>query len=305
MELYSRSSLGMFVSLAIVVLGADNATAARGRHCRKRPMNCYPVHRCLECCAASCRQCYAASQAPEIVEVPKHISRVLARGSVRLPKTGETYAYTEVDDPGTEPELHEELARKLSPADRLAASNSEEFMGHDRRIAKTSIADASVENVGGLAAVLNSLPTDHAMLNHDPEITEHEDSDRGEEESRNVHFTAYLYATKKEDDNDYHLILGTTASPNHSRFMTAEVSGLPRTGPDRARLKVPRKAFQDEFADSPIGAQYRKFSNPIPVEVTGSLFFDVDHRAGVVGPEGLKPKTAWEVHPVTEIVFEP
>jgi hypothetical protein len=40
------------------------------------------------------------------------------------------------------------------------------------------------------------------------------------------------------------------------------------------------------------------------VKVTGSLFFDVDHKAGSVGPTGMRPKTAWEIHPVSDIQFE-
>jgi hypothetical protein len=38
--------------------------------------------------------------------------------------------------------------------------------------------------------------------------------------------------------------------------------------------------------------------------VTGSLFFDVDHPAGAVGPQGHRPQTAWEIHPISSIAFE-
>jgi hypothetical protein len=37
------------------------------------------------------------------------------------------------------------------------------------------------------------------------------------------------------------------------------------------------------------------------VLIEGSLFFDIDHAAGVVGPEGKRPKKAWEIHPITKI----
>ena len=39
--------------------------------------------------------------------------------------------------------------------------------------------------------------------------------------------------------------------------------------------------------------------------VCGSLFYDISHSPGTVGPQGLRPGTAWEIHPVTSIVFEP
>lgn len=221
---------------------------------------------------------------------------------------GTRYATWETDDPGSEEEFARELAeelRRMSPADRLAAANTENFIGHDRKAAKTSIATADVESFDDLRDLLGSLPDDEAMLNHNPPITEDEGSDRVDEEERNVSIACYLFATKKEADNDYHLILGEVGSHGPHSLMTAEVSGLPRTGPTRTRLKIPREAFQEYFADQPIGSRYRVFDPPIPVKVTGSLFFDVDHPAGAVGPTGMRPRTAWEIHPVTEITLEP
>jgi hypothetical protein len=41
--------------------------------------------------------------------------------------------------------------------------------------------------------------------------------------------------------------------------------------------------------------------------VEGALFFDVDHAAGVVGPTQptpMRPKTAWEIHPVTNVKLQ-
>jgi hypothetical protein len=37
------------------------------------------------------------------------------------------------------------------------------------------------------------------------------------------------------------------------------------------------------------------------VTVEGSLFYDVDHAPGAVGPRDMKPTTAWEIHPITQI----
>jgi hypothetical protein len=39
------------------------------------------------------------------------------------------------------------------------------------------------------------------------------------------------------------------------------------------------------------------------VRIEGSLFFDVDHAAGAVGPANMKPKSAWEMHPITKITL--
>jgi hypothetical protein len=43
---------------------------------------------------------------------------------------------------------------------------------------------------------------------------------------------------------------------------------------------------------------------PTHVQVTGSLLYDIDHAAGAVGPTGHRPKSAWEIHPVTSIQGE-
>lgn len=54
-----------------------------------------------------------------------------------------------------------------------------------------------------------------------------QNSPRAAEKQRNVTVTAYLYATKKETDNDFHLLIGDNPNGGDGRFMTAEVSGLP------------------------------------------------------------------------------
>ena len=86
--------------------------------------------------------------------------------------------------------------------------------------------------------------------------------------------------------------------------MNAEISGLPQ-GAFRKPLTIPRQAFKDYFGANIPGRSYSVFDSPIPVTVTGSLFYDIDHKPGVVGPGDLKPQTSWEIHPVSTITFEP
>ena len=93
--------------------------------------------------------------------------------------------------------------------------------------------------------------------------------------------------------------------------MNSEITGLPLGGPNRERLRVPRQALKDFLGEwhLTIGTSaYLRFEDPVPVRVTGSLFYDIDHLPGVVGsfkPPQRVPATAWEIHPITEIVFEP
>src|SRR5258708_4707522 len=75
---------------------------------------------------------------------------------------------------------------------------------HDRGRAKTTFADAPVEFFAGLGSLIVSLPPDEYMA----QVTQTDwDFDRIPEEVRNVQVTGYLFAVKKESDNDYHLVI--------------------------------------------------------------------------------------------------
>jgi hypothetical protein len=131
-------------------------------------------------------------------------------------------------------------------------------------------------------------------------------SDRVKDEKRNVQVTGHIYAFKKESDNDYHVILGNAPDAATAQFLNVEVSGIPVGGTmaNRSTLVGVRKEFKDAFGLGPNGpAGYTRLDPPVPVRISGSLFWDVDHAPGVVGPTGLRPKTAWEIHPVSQIEF--
>ncbi len=179
----------------------------------------------------------------------------------------------------------------------------EDFNGHDRKKAKTSIAIAPLETFANVRKLVNSLALEDEMLALD--ISKDAMSDRVAQEKRNVAVEGFIYAVKAEADHDFHVILGTDPGANPT-FLNVEVSGLPMGGPDRAKLKAARTSFKEFFGEhgSNFGSSYKKFNPPIPVRIEGSLFFDADHKAGVVGPAGMRPNTAWEIHPVTKIEFE-
>jgi hypothetical protein len=75
-------------------------------------------------------------------------------------------------------------------------------------------------------------------------ITTRCDEVRVAAEKRMVVVVGYLYAAKKEGDNDYHLILGSKSCSNPDCFMTAEVSGVPRIAKDRTVLARARSEFR-------------------------------------------------------------
>ena len=51
--------------------------------------------------------------------------------------------------------------------------------------------------------------------------------------------------------------------------------------------------------------KYTGWGDAVPVYVAGSLFYDTEHKPGVVGPAFARPKTSWEIYPISKILFEP
>ena len=269
--------LATLAASLVLILSVEEASA--GRHRRA----CYCPQPC--CVVVVCPQ---FAETPQVVTAP--------------PKTfvspkGRTHLLTltmERDD------FEKNQATSTSIT---GASDPEGFRGTDRQAAKLSVADAPSETFPDVAELIATLPSDDDMLGMG--ISRDATSDRVTEEKRNVVVTGFLYAVKHENDNDFHLIVGTDPDAGAVTYLNVEVSGLPPGGPNRAKLRAPRTAFKTFFSDQTFGSNYTKINPPVAVRISGSLFFDVDHRAGVVGPQGLRPNTAWEIHPATDITFEP
>ncbi len=240
-----------------------------------------------------------ATQGPPVATAPP--TGAAAPTPLVSAKSGKTYSVIRLGERDAAPEPF------VPPTGALAAASPDNFHGKDRGNAKTSLVDdpqpTTFSDLGSLLASSLLVPDDQ-MLDHQPPITKDVDDPRTPEEQHNVDVTAFLYASAKESDNDFHCIIGT-APDQTAGFFNVEVSALPVSGDFRQPLKDVRDAFKAFFGDSLPGSGYSKFDPPIPVHVKGSLFFDVDHKAGAVGPTGLKPATAWEIHPVSSIEFEP
>jgi hypothetical protein len=182
------------------------------------------------------------------------------------------------------------------------------YRGKARKAAKISIAEAEVETFEDIKDLIEILPAEEDMTSHQPPITTGAESGRVDEEKRNVRVSAFLYAASREDDNDFHLIVGRDPGLE-PMYMTMEMSGLPPQGSEHfSKLQAAREAYKEFFGDDLPGASYDFYEPPIPVEVEGSLFFDMSHSSGSrPGPASLRPHipTIWEIHPMTNIVFEP
>lgn len=182
-----------------------------------------------------------------------------------------------------------------------------DFKGKSRKAAKISIADAPMEDFADLSKLISTLPGHQKMKKH-PGISTAPTSDRVAEEKRNVRVDCFLYAASREDDNDFHLIVGR-APELAEKYLTVEISGLPpAAAASFVALKAARDAFFAFFGSNLPGTSYDFYDPPIPVRLEGSLFFDFSHAKGSrPGPQRLRKKmpVVWEIHPVSRIVFEP
>lgn len=206
-------------------------------------------------------------------------------------------------DPYDEP-----VSRRAAAAPRAVAAPGDSFRGTSRKAAKLSIVAGKPDAFDDLKKLIKDLPDDADMADHDPPITTKPDSDRVAEEKRNVRVTAFLYAASREDDNDFHLIIGRDPARSPSMYMTVELSGLPpKSSKHFNRLRKTRDAYKTFFADNMPGTTYDFYDPPIPVTVEGSLFFDMSHAHGSKpGPASLRKDipTIWEIHPISKMEFE-
>ncbi len=219
----------------------------------------------------------------------------------RILVTNQVDAYEEV--PSKAAGLNVFLAAKA------AAPVGDNFEGTARKAAKLSIADAETEDFDDVKDLIESLTSDKKMKNHVPKIKTDAKSNRVAEEKRNIRVRAFLYAASREDDNDFHLIIGRDPDESQELYMTMELSGLPPSNSASfKKLRAARNAYKKFFKNNLPGFGYEFPDPPIPVEIEGSLFFDMNHASGSKpGPKDLRSHmpTIWEVHPITKIVFEP
>jgi hypothetical protein len=188
------------------------------------------------------------------------------------------------------------------------ADIDQNFRGTSRRTAKLSLSKATVEMFDDVEALINTLPAHLSMIRHQPPITTDADCDRVPSEDRNIRIKAFLYAASREDDNDYHLIVGR-APTFDPIYMTMELSGLPPAANVHFdRLNDARQSYGNFFGDNLPDTSYDFYEPPIPIEVEGSLFFDMSHATGPrPGPQSLRGDmpVVWEIHPISKITFEP
>jgi hypothetical protein len=183
------------------------------------------------------------------------------------------------------------------------AACSDAFDGTARKAAKLSFAAVSYTTYSTITALRSSMYTDAYMRGLG--ISSASTSNRVTQEKKNVSITtSYLYAISRESDEDFHLIIGNSTSA--SSLINVEVSGNPPSSQSSySAINATRNVIKSYFGKDFCGQSgYTKFTPAIRIyTLTGSMFFDVDHGAGTVGPTGLRPNSSWEIHPVKSISF--
>lgn len=198
-------------------------------------------------------------------------------------------------------------AKKSAKKPAKKGAGGDNFTGTARKAAKLSISAAPTRAYKDVRSLINTLPSHQEMVKL--HISTGATSGRVPQEERNVRVKCFLYAASRENDNDFHLILGRDPAAQPERYMTMELSGLPpASAPSFARLKAARDAYKAFFAGNMPGTSYDFYDPPVPVEVEGSLFWDASHATGTrPGPQSLKSRmpTVFEVHPISKITFNP
>ncbi|MCX6318644.1 MAG: hypothetical protein NTW29_15225 [Bacteroidetes bacterium] len=185
--------------------------------------------------------------------------------------------------------------------------NSDIFQGCNRGNVKTTMLTKRATHYRTVAELLSVLPNVASMKARG--ISSLETGARDVAENENVVVEkAFLFAIYKEDDNDFHMIIGSTASLQTAVLMNIEISGLPRRA--SAEVKKKFKRVRQIIESVPYLQNIPCMPSPVkllrtPIElknIRGSLFWDAQHAGGGVGPEAARPKSAWEIHPVIDLV---
>jgi len=183
------------------------------------------------------------------------------------------------------------------------------FTGSFREVCKTAMLPSAPEPFSTVAALRKArLVPDATMLSGHPSI-KIKTTPRFPEEAHEVSVTATFLAFKFEShaaapsgDNDFHVIVGDDPSMPAS-LLNIEVSGLPKQGDPGKRFEAVRRQFLSLLSKLGMKPEdrFQKITKKVVLRITGALYFDADHAAGVVGPAGMRPTTAWEIHPIQKI----
>ncbi|MFZ4543105.1 MAG: hypothetical protein ACOYOA_03575 [Saprospiraceae bacterium] len=191
-----------------------------------------------------------------------------------------------------------------SQNDTSGSYENEPFTGVVRGRTKTTISKGSLRSYPNVQSFLKSLPPDSHMRS----LGIKNNSPRLIEEDYNILVEkASIFGMSLEEDGDVHIVIGDWDTEISATYIvTAEISGLPDALFDSyAELKKSRTDFYAEFPffKTKKYVTYKSKSKSPVVTIKGSLFFDHYHTPDNSSEAQYrhKPKTSFEIHPVTSI----
>lgn len=176
------------------------------------------------------------------------------------------------------------------------------FTGTIRGTVKTTYSTGATKTYATIRSLYSSLKPKQFM---DSLSIGHRDS-REIYEDRNVIIKkAYLYTITIEDDNDFHLLIGTTAvyDPATTRVFNAEVPGVPVNGSAETKqhIRELRAKLLDIFNGIPVCGRNGYLQQYTQIYIRGSLFYDTQHKTNPAKCREVEGESAWEIHPVWDI----
>lgn len=201
----------------------------------------------------------------------------------------------------------EEDAITCPTVDKSKQCHSNIFEGCIRGNMKTTMLPGNPAREETIAQLLRRIPSDERMK--EMGLSGMESAERTDAEKQNVSIKkAWLHYIYREPDNDFHLIIGDSPDISKGPLLNVEIAGIPRGATDEVInkfMKVRNQVIKDSrMGDLKCGNVKGPLNPPIPItRLVGSLYYDNPHDAGTVGRGEYKAGSAWEIHPVKEIVF--
>ncbi|MBX9782112.1 MAG: hypothetical protein K2X48_02355 [Chitinophagaceae bacterium] len=113
------------------------------------------------------------------------------------------------------------------------------------------------------------------------------------------------YTITIEGDNDFHLLIGNTPvyEAGVTRVFNAEIPGVPPNGTtaEKNKIKQLRAKLLQQFGGIPVCGRNGYLQEHTKIRISGSLFYDTQHKSNPAKCRDVEGESAWEIHPVLDI----
>lgn len=195
------------------------------------------------------------------------IDKALLRGRARAMFTVTTMADAALDN---------EAAPAADPCHSAPKDcQNDAFLGCDRKAAKLSFSSTQTQKEPLQHLIDRLLASEPTMMNHNPPISLASTSTRVAEETENVWLEhVFIYVIIREDDGDYHLIIGNGHDTTSNTLMNVEIAALPESSsPYYNKLKSVRNKFEHKYSMCSKKNFWETHKELPEISIKGTLFF--------------------------------